>query len=348
MKIKLLEILACPKCGHDVNLENPVFDGQEVTSGSLKCVSCSALYNIHDGIPCMLLEQHLERSTQKGFTEQWEMKASGKFNIKHLYGADYNKWGNYITNKGMINADDDGWAMDAGCGSGDLSCSVAKQNRNTQVVGMDFQNAIYKNAALLKDNPNLHFVHGDVMRTPFKKKSIKLLMSHGVLHHTANTQKAFESISELVMDGGFMSLWLYPHFFECGPMMKSLYVARDFLFLRMGHHLPSKPRYFMSKAFTTIFFPVVIILGLIELNIFNRKKKIDHKNKNSTEDVMPIATNLNFGEFYRTHIFVVYDNITPKYQFRHKKYEVFKWYKDNNFTSVQSDSYYPGYYWGEK
>jgi uncharacterized protein YbaR (Trm112 family) len=46
---KLLEILACPKCKGDVELD-------EARSG-LVCHNCNLLYEIKDGIPIMLIEE---------------------------------------------------------------------------------------------------------------------------------------------------------------------------------------------------------------------------------------------------------------------------------------------------
>ena len=46
---KLLEILACPSCKTDVNL---TADGK-----GLKCVKCSRIYPIRDGIPVMLIDE---------------------------------------------------------------------------------------------------------------------------------------------------------------------------------------------------------------------------------------------------------------------------------------------------
>ena len=45
----LLEILACPKCKGDVNLNE--------TQDGLICESCKLLYHIKDDIPVMLIDE---------------------------------------------------------------------------------------------------------------------------------------------------------------------------------------------------------------------------------------------------------------------------------------------------
>lgn len=51
---ELLDILACPKCKGDINM-NEKEDG-------LICNSCKLLYPIKDGIPIMLIEEAIKIS----------------------------------------------------------------------------------------------------------------------------------------------------------------------------------------------------------------------------------------------------------------------------------------------
>ncbi|MGD9300681.1 MAG: Trm112 family protein [Desulfobacterales bacterium] len=46
---ELLDILACPKCKGDLNLNE--------TQDGLKCAQCKLLYEIRDDIPIMLIEE---------------------------------------------------------------------------------------------------------------------------------------------------------------------------------------------------------------------------------------------------------------------------------------------------
>ncbi|MGB3943959.1 MAG: methytransferase partner Trm112 [Methanothrix sp.] len=54
MKRDLMEILACPLCKGDLDLE--VFEEAEgeIRTGKLCCKSCGEVYPIEDGIPNML------------------------------------------------------------------------------------------------------------------------------------------------------------------------------------------------------------------------------------------------------------------------------------------------------
>lgn len=54
MKESLLEILCCPMDKHDLDLEAPEYDDDEVVAGTLVCTECGEEYPIEDGIPNLL------------------------------------------------------------------------------------------------------------------------------------------------------------------------------------------------------------------------------------------------------------------------------------------------------
>jgi len=49
-----MEILACPVCKGDLQLEITEEDAKEVITGTLKCKKCSEIYPIKDSIPNLL------------------------------------------------------------------------------------------------------------------------------------------------------------------------------------------------------------------------------------------------------------------------------------------------------
>jgi len=54
MKRDLLEILRCPVCGGNLELDATNEDEDEVVEGSLRCTSCGETYAIEDTIPNLL------------------------------------------------------------------------------------------------------------------------------------------------------------------------------------------------------------------------------------------------------------------------------------------------------
>lgn len=49
-----MEILACPVCKGELELQVDVEDGDEVVAGTLRCRTCDAAYPIEDTIPNLL------------------------------------------------------------------------------------------------------------------------------------------------------------------------------------------------------------------------------------------------------------------------------------------------------
>lgn len=54
MRRDLMDILACPMCKGDLELQVGKETKEEVLEGSLRCKGCAAIYPIEDGIPNML------------------------------------------------------------------------------------------------------------------------------------------------------------------------------------------------------------------------------------------------------------------------------------------------------
>src|SRR5215831_17555466 len=55
----------------------------------------------------------------------------------------------------------------------------------------------------------LHFVRVSVLNPPLAHSIADLTHSHGVLHHTYSTKKAFDAIAPLTKPGGTLYVWLY-------------------------------------------------------------------------------------------------------------------------------------------
>jgi SAM-dependent methyltransferase len=52
-------------------------------------------------------------------------------------------------------------------------------------------------------------VQADLYHLPFRPGSFDQVFSIGVLHHTPDTRRAFEAITEFAKDGGRVSIWVY-------------------------------------------------------------------------------------------------------------------------------------------
>jgi uncharacterized protein YbaR (Trm112 family) len=76
MKEKLLELLACPRCGGDISLVHTGESaGKEILEGTLSCVKCEREYKIVRGIPRFAPSGEIEDEkahTANSFGWQWQ------------------------------------------------------------------------------------------------------------------------------------------------------------------------------------------------------------------------------------------------------------------------------------
>jgi SAM-dependent methyltransferase/uncharacterized protein YbaR (Trm112 family) len=102
--------------------------------------------------------------------------------------------------------------LDAGCGNGKLTAAVA--GFGAEVVGMDLSRSVERAAANAErsagpDAPFVHFVQGNILEPPFAPGTFDHIHTSGVLHHTPDTWRAFDSFLSLGRPGAHVYVQLY-------------------------------------------------------------------------------------------------------------------------------------------
>jgi SAM-dependent methyltransferase len=300
MRTEILDILLCPRCkAGNLRLgpgDSSISNGQ-VETGVLYCAGCDSCYEIRNGVPDFLIGAH-SPTVQNAFSQQWKLRREGI--IAEDGGVLF--FGSISTRAMQI------WSilfpsgkcpelvLDAGCGTGDVTAELAKRYSQVQFVGMDFSETIYENARKHAEITNIDWICGDVSNPPFKRMVFDGVYSSGVLHHTSNSRLAFGAVSNLIKNEGRFYVWLYPLPYETRtPRFWSFYYrVRDWLFLGVGHHLPSR----LLAALLRVFLLPALLRG---------------------------------GAFYNSLTFLLFDDVAPKYKYRHSKSEVEAWYREENF-----------------
>ena len=106
-----------------------------------------------------------------------------------------------------------GSILEIGCGTGQLTNLLGLNNRF--IVGTDLSLNSLKLAQGFKTSQFIdtaHFIQMDIFHPCFSPKSFDVVLSNGVLHHTADPQKAFAHIVALTKPGGLVILGLYNPF----------------------------------------------------------------------------------------------------------------------------------------
>ncbi len=246
MKRTLVEMLRCPLTREKLILEvfeteSRVYQGQtveEILTGMLVS-PCGYLYPITEGVPRLQLESFFEhesfirqhRPDYDAIKDKFMANYGGvitkvtrrNYKTKRSFGMEWSifryqsdtTWGwDKESRKARflqeLNTNAENLAgkrlLDVGCGNGVLTSGIAEFGMET--IGIDVSNSVEK-AYRFNENPNVHYIQGDLQLPCFACESFDIVYSTGVIHHTDNTELSFSCISPLVLQGGILYVWLY-------------------------------------------------------------------------------------------------------------------------------------------
>lgn len=345
MKPALLRYLACPACRGalrcDVQESRPVTltaeevswislrGGKqadyetEVLAGTLACNGCRAVFPVQGGVPRLYKDaerdftvgQQVPLSTaelgrikddehvQTTFSREWDEFEYDDQTIWH-WSLD----GRIATFCEEVDIPDPSvlrgkLMVDGGCGPALLSMNLARRY-GVEIVCMDLSTVISR--AFRSNQSNLcHFVQASVHAPPLRHGIADLLYSHGVLHHTHDTRKAFHAMAPVTKPGGTFYVWLYGK--------KKGWNRVKYLGIRsirgVNAHLP--------ESLQT---GVVYLMAGAHLLIRGAKRLVGLR-------VAPIESMSQF-------LYVIRDHYTPKFAREHTEQEVTGWYAETGFRDV--------------
>ena len=262
MYLRLLRFLRCPDCNGPLQLEAAEPAGTdedgEVSRGLLRC-SESHWFPIIRGIPRLLPDALMEhrdeleglindatspevqelrtrlssaeaaarqydRRTRENFTREWEHHQLGD----PTWGIELDdRVQRYFLDAIRIpRAELAGKVMlDAGCGNG--SQSVAYTEFGLEVIAIDISSGVERGEAFRHtysraQADKVHFVQADLQAPPVAPGSIDLIHSAGVLHHTPDTKRTFDTLCGLLRDEGTFYVWLYKYEPIVTPVVNSI------------------------------------------------------------------------------------------------------------------------------
>jgi SAM-dependent methyltransferase len=229
MKLRLLDILACPWCGQpfDARAYDSPQNSAEITEGVLSS-GCGRRFPIVRGIP-RIIENAAElfpdfvgrhaadfpnaskapaeknrtdaaiEKTRKSFGYQWtffrEMVIDFRENFfYYIRPLDET----FFTGK---------LGLDMGCGFGRHVYNAAMFG--AEMVGVDLSDAIESTAENVRELTNVHLVQADVYHLPFKPGVFDFAYSIGVLHHLPDPERGYQSLLPIVKRGGSVFIWVY-------------------------------------------------------------------------------------------------------------------------------------------
>lgn len=211
----------------------PASAEQLVRDGVLECTDCRAWYPIVARVPVLLdfatpvhdafAERHRaeldaldagpprgvprpgERLTQRSFSTEWRTVRDDEltFDYTHTEREDFMR----IELAGVPEVHDRP-ALDVGCGYG-TEAVLLQRVTGREVFGSDLNLSLLDSGERIDRLPLVHTIVASLFALPFEQRSFDLVYSHGVLHHTFSTERAFEAVSEHVAPGGRIATWVY-------------------------------------------------------------------------------------------------------------------------------------------
>jgi len=199
-----LPLLCCPGCGADLAYSGTV----------LSCTGCGHGFEITDGIPMLF------------WPNEWDAPGGDVTDVvKQFYEEtpfpnydDFDSVGSLIqkARQGLFAKRLDDQVppgtriLECGCGTGQLTNFLSIANRT--VFGTDIcLNSLRLGRAFKLGNhlAGAHFLQMNLFRSVFKPESFDLVVSNGVLHHTSDPFRGFQSIARLVKPNGYLLVGLY-------------------------------------------------------------------------------------------------------------------------------------------
>tara|TARA_Y100001968_G_C19450752_1_gene768412 strand:- start:3773 stop:4783 length:1011 start_codon:yes stop_codon:yes gene_type:complete len=205
MKKSLLSILSCPVSKEDLTLYVDEKDidtsNDEILIGSLISKDTKNKYHINNCIPRFVSSDNYARS----FGFQWNKFARIQLDSYSNQLISFKRfWGSTGWDLSDLK---DKWILDAGSGSGRFA-EIAL-NAGANVVAIDYSSAIDSCSENLRKFPNFHPIQADIYSLPFKSESFDFIYSLGVLQHTPNVGKAFNSLLPFLKHQGSICVDFY-------------------------------------------------------------------------------------------------------------------------------------------
>lgn len=294
------ELLACPACA---GVLSAAAGTPEVAA--LSCSECGRRFPVIRGIPRMVAELGDMAEVARSFSTQWQEQRAGTFECDTIYGESTAEELRVFLERFGLPTDATAAlrgqrVLDAGCGSGRLTQSIAAHGAEA-VVGLDVSDSVEIANDRMGKRANALIVQGNLLEPPLKRRAFDLVWSEGVIHHTPDARRAFARLAELVKPGGRMYVWLYP------PSFNPYRVARDVL--PFAWRLP---RRWLVRLCFALAIPLWACGGLFCLLLGKRVRA------------------------FREVAFSFHDNLSPRYQSRHRVAEVEHWFRDAGFVDIRS------------
>jgi SAM-dependent methyltransferase len=300
MNPKVLSWLVCPTC------RNALESGEsgQADVGSVRC-SEGHIFPVVRGVPRLLPSLQAEsadgaRSIHESFSREWS----------HFDYESDRTWGQTVEERraDFLRHVDlpaevlaDKLVVDAGCGNGALS--VAISSFGCDVLATDISASVEAAKRHFDESgaDRTYFIQSDLMRPALRPDTFDIVYCAGVLHHTPDTRKTFESLVPALAPGGTIFVWLYWR--EPGLRARLSELLR-----RALSPMPATVKH-------------AVVWMLVPQSVLRNRIRAA---RGQTDKLNPREVAIR-----------MLDSYTPRYRWLHTPDEVRGWYLEHGFTDIK-------------
>lgn len=221
MKLKILDVLQCPRCAGPLNATSFVENDKEIRSGQLSCAkNKDHLYEIQDGIirfatgfdhDAVKRELEYENSTYNGSDRLRDEKLIAQFpeTLSELwphtchFGPDFKVLIDHLELKPGA------WVLDVGTGPCWSSRLLAQRGAN--VIALDVNEANFyglKTSDILFEHHGVYFerILESMTNLPFQNESLDAITFNASFHHTPDHDQTLRECRRALKPGGLIAM----------------------------------------------------------------------------------------------------------------------------------------------
>ncbi|MFH1369297.1 MAG: class I SAM-dependent methyltransferase [Elusimicrobiota bacterium] len=285
-----------------------------IYDGSLLCGGCASSFPVEEGVPNLLIvrDNKQEKVMAKGFEYEWNLFFKKD---KPYFKEMFLEWVTPLKPEDFR----DKVVLDAGCGMG-RNTMVCGSFSPKAVIGMDIHDGVKVLFENSKSISNMHVVKADIFHLPFKT-IFDAAYSIGVIHHTPDPTKAFNSLASVLKPSGMLSVFVYGR-------EKNTLVADHIGLLRVKlfSRLPNTVLLALSKVLGLVLFAYLRYIFCPLIRVFPAVRR-----------------NISYSDYFlwlnKTDIeycvHVVFDHLVTPIASYHSTAELVNWYGSNGFSDVK-------------
>jgi SAM-dependent methyltransferase/uncharacterized protein YbaR (Trm112 family) len=301
-----VEWLACPACRASLTLDVPAEERKDLLEGTLTC-SQGHSFPIVRGVPRLLSTTIQARdsgasSIASSFGREW---AHFDYEADRTWGQTVEeRRADFLRHVDLEPEELKGrTVLDAGCGNGALSAAVS--SFGCDVVAADVSDSVeaaHRHFVVEQGEERTHYVQSDLMSPGVKRGAFDVVYCAGVLHHTPDTRRTFDSVLTAVAPGGSYFVWLYWR-------VPGLHARASGLLRRAISPLPAPVKH--------------AVVWVLAWPAFLRNRERAARGR---------TPRLNAREL-RVRML---DSYTPRYRWLHTPEEVHEWYREHGFIDLKT------------